>query len=744
MKRLVAVLFLLPSICFGTIYTAASPALTDVTAVATTTGNPSLADGDTVVIPAGIATWTSGISITKAIKIIGAGSGRIVAYDNQSENLTIGTGALTVVIWGYSPGFSSSSFSVGQTLRVYETNSRNNWMQGVVTAWSSPNLTINVTSTGGSGTTHRWLISTLPLTTITANGNGGGLFSLHESTVGNVDFSGLLFNGTPGASGGYLVLAYTTGGKPILVHDCWFQFSNNNETIDSNTNRGVVWNCSFDGSSGNPGSLKTGGSVRIKDPNGTNIGNSWSTASTWGSADATGTGALYVETCDFHTTIAACDIDDYGRMVWRYNLMDHAAYGTHGADTSAVGQRYFEYYNNTGNYSGRSDGTTFNMGNGWIGLVRGGTFVCHDNTLTAMTTGTDYHQSDIHMTVMDLQRATGGARACWGAGTTAGSLYPFPRQCGFGYVTGSGTDGKGESVNPAGVYVGDSEPIYIWNNSRTLTVSLSDFGVGGSGECPASPVPEVTSDYIASGRDYKTIAKPGYTPYTYPHPLTGGLSAPVITTANSVTWEAGTVQTFDVCGVGNPTPSLSESGSMPTGTTFNDNGVDGTCGSNDHATIAAAASTVAGTSSITITAHNSQSPDATQTFTFTFSSSATKIITWVNGNTLTFQQPIFVGQYYSLPRPIRNTGNATANVSSISDSDTTNCSSFMIGSVAIAPVAFRNIVVGLIPRSSGSHSETVTVNGDWTSGTNTLTVNWNATKPPNFRARKRTMTWRRH
>src|ERR1700730_10905928 len=340
----------------GSIVNAASVALADVSAAV-----QSARDGGTVLIPAGNATWTSGVSVSKAIKIVGAGSGRIMAYDDGLEQVTVKTGNLNVKIGGYSPGFSSSSITVGQTLRVSMDNNRPNWLQGVVTAWSSPNLTINVTSKGGSGTTHRWLISTLPSTTIIANHNSSPSFVLTESPNGHLNLSGIKFTGTQGAD--YAMIKWVSGGRAVLIHDCWFEISNAAvDSIRSTANRGVIWNCSFDASTGSPSNLLNNGQISIKDgSNNTIAGTSWSTPSTWGTLDTTGESNFYVETCDFHTMWAATDNDDGGRMVFRYNLQDHASLATHGADSAAFGMRTLEIYNNTGIYHGYSDGTTFNM-----------------------------------------------------------------------------------------------------------------------------------------------------------------------------------------------------------------------------------------------------------------------------------------------------------------------------------------------------------------------------------------------
>jgi hypothetical protein len=495
----------------ASVINAASAALADVTAAIN-----SAANGDTVSIPAGSTTWTSGVSVSKNIQIVGAGSGRIVAYDDGKEMLKIAGGTLNVNIGGFSPGFDGSFFSAGQTLRIFETNSRSNWMQGTVTSYSGNVLTMNITSTGGSGSTHRWLISTIPTTTIVASNNTVPLFAISESSAGHVDLSGINFaSSARGAA--YITVAGTTGGQAVLIHDCWFQLVQDSfESIDVNVNRGVVWNCSFDGSSGNLARLITVGGIRIKDSTGLNTANSWSSASTWGAADTTGQHNFYVETNDFHAFQAACDNDDNGRMVWRYNLMDHATFATHGADTSWYGERYFEYYNNTGVFFGYSDGTTFNMANGWIGLVRGGTFVVHDNTLPLLDSQDYPHKADVLMMVMNLQRRA-GPDGCWGQGTSNGADYPAPRQVGLGYVTGTGRDGLGRTKDSI-TYVGDSEPAYMWANSRQ---PLDHVGVADDGGTSCTN-PDHSSDYLKGGRDFfnGSASKPNYTPYAYPHPLT--------------------------------------------------------------------------------------------------------------------------------------------------------------------------------------------------------------------------------
>ena len=93
--------------------------------------------------------------------------------------------------------------------------------------------------------------------------------------------------------------------------------------------------------------------------------------------------------------------------------------------------------------------------------------------------------------------------------------------------------------------------------------------------------------------------------------VSNGPLAPSITSGSSTTFTAGTAGTFTVGSNGNPTAALSETGALPSGVTFVDNG-DGT------ATLSGTpAAGSGGVHSITITAANGVSPNATQSFTLT-------------------------------------------------------------------------------------------------------------------------------
>jgi hypothetical protein len=86
---------------------------------------------------------------------------------------------------------------------------------------------------------------------------------------------------------------------------------------------------------------------------------------------------------------------------------------------------------------------------------------------------------------------------------------------------------------------------------------------------------------------------------------------PMITSGNSTTFVVGNAGSFTVTTTGDPTPSLSESGAVPSGLTFVDNG-------NGTATLSGMpAAGTAGIHTFSITAQNGFPPNATQSFTLT-------------------------------------------------------------------------------------------------------------------------------
>ena len=122
--------------------------------------------GDTITLPAGTFTWSIPVTISKAVKIQGEGSGRIIG--DTKSSVTIGLGAKT-----FTTTRSGLPITTGQTLRIAkmphppggggsDSNppGRGTYMEGTVTSYSGTTLVMNITSTAGSGTWTFWWIAT--------------------------------------------------------------------------------------------------------------------------------------------------------------------------------------------------------------------------------------------------------------------------------------------------------------------------------------------------------------------------------------------------------------------------------------------------------------------------------------------------------------------------------------------------------------------------------------------------------
>ena len=147
------------------------------------------------------------------------------------------------------------------------------------------------------------------------------------------------------------------------------------------------------------------------------------------------------------------------------------------------------------------------------------------------------------------------------------------------------------------------------NNAEFAQINTCGASIGNGANCIIS----VTFTPAASGERVATLQIVDDAPNpTQTLGVTGlGATAPGITSANSATFVVGVANTFTVTATGLPDPSVGETGALPSGVTFTDNG-DGT------ATLAGTpAVATQGDYPLTITAHNGFGSDATQIFTLT-------------------------------------------------------------------------------------------------------------------------------
>jgi hypothetical protein len=174
------------------------------------------------------------------------------------------------------------------------------------------------------------------------------------------------------------------------------------------------------------------------------------------------------------------------------------------------------------------------------------------------------------------------------------------------------------SITPSSVTAGGA--------AFTLTLAGTGFISGATvnfGTNPAITPSSVTSTQIVATVPTTDIASAGTVNVTVTNPAGGGTSnaqtftinssgrAPTITSASSTTFTVGTAGSFTVTTTGSPTPSLTETGALPSPVTFKDNG-------NGTATLSGTpAAGTAGSYPITIKASNGVGTAASQSFTLT-------------------------------------------------------------------------------------------------------------------------------
>lgn len=201
---------------------------------------------------------------------------------------------------------------------------------------------------------------------------------------------------------------------------------------------------------------------------------------------------------------AGIDAKHGARFVVRYNHMNSGITGPHGTEGQrSRGARVMEFYNNIVSYSfDFPSGTNF----------RSGTGVVHDNQYINKCHGIGNIQA--YRTFHDFGPPFGQANGTnkWDQNDGSGHLQVAIDQPGRGksdLVTGD---------NPTPAFPHNAlEPIYVWGNS----VQNPNY----SGMDTMAPMVE--------GRDiHNNTPMPGYTPYTYPHPLVTGAPAPLAPPTN--------------------------------------------------------------------------------------------------------------------------------------------------------------------------------------------------------------------
>jgi hypothetical protein len=421
----------------------------------------SAANGDTVKIPAGSATWTTGVTVTgKSITLAGAGTGQTIIHRSTTDN-----SVRAILVY---PLAATNTFKMSGI----EFDTVNPASNGIV-AIGVPNGTTPVTA--------------------------------------QFRISNCKFNHTPTGGGS------ASGTRGVYISGTY----------------GLIDHCTFVSTAAN------GGQMITLDPNNTRDGiMTWHTPQAWGDANN-----VFVEDCTFNAygpNDGAIDAYEGVRYVFRHNTVHNTNVGNHGYDSSYRGARSMEIYNNTFT----NDGV---VSVGFPAVIhRAGGLLFHDNTMSGGVIGIGYYiwganplnnrprpmapnaaWGSVSAGVDQISTSNPGAPNFRSAGadpvdgnTVTGGLsagYPLLDQPGRGSFPSYTNGNPGNWPNTTTGYASSAyqvlDPVYTWNNI-VAGVSLNDIGANGE---------PLGVNFMQLNRDYYVdTAKSGYTPYTYPHPLSLG------------------------------------------------------------------------------------------------------------------------------------------------------------------------------------------------------------------------------
>ncbi len=407
-------------------------------------------------------------------------------------------------------------------------------------------------------------------TPIVASGNGTPILQLNTipnflTRVTQIQFSGGITNNVNSNPNDYNANIHVQGGSPNWrIDHCELNRLTGKNILVDDDSFGLIDHNVF------PTFNRIGVEVH-----GLNFGDAdWAAPTQLGSSNA-----VYIEDNYFTdgNNFGAIDISNGGRAVFRHNTMVGSYFNTHGTETSQRyrSSRYVELYNNSFNWGGGKQYNNFYT----VCDIRGGTAVIFSNTAVgyySMALMDNYRATDNDKNFLPFFGATGlrgwdnnGPAIYNGAATVTSNVLvvagtpwtsnqlvgctvydPSNALCGIisantantahfatsrsSYLqisfnqgdnivihhiypnmdqpgVGQGDLLSGDSPNP--VWLNEAaEPVYVWTNSLTVMYSTMTA---------VAPVCMTSYPNMVNGRDYTNgVARPGYTPYVYPHPLT--------------------------------------------------------------------------------------------------------------------------------------------------------------------------------------------------------------------------------
>lgn len=267
--------------------------------------------------------------------------------------------------------------------------------------------------------------------------------------------------------------------------------------------------------------------------------------------------ALYVEDNTFTSTAsggcAAYDTSSGGgRVVFRYNVLTGCMFYVHWTRSAEVGGILSEIYNNK--FIGNSAYNAYPI------RLESGTGVIFNNAVQMANNYAVFDErrgvsSGFGESSAPLGSCDGGKAWDGNAGDASAPGWPCLGQI-----------GRAPGKTLAQIKAGDkqaSAPIYLWNNGpqegcRTGGSCTNSFRVDDNPPyVKATPHPNGQVDYVLNG----TATKPGYSPYTYPHPLQTSRiipppdepTVPVITSGLTATGTVGVLFRYTITAANSPT-----------------------------------------------------------------------------------------------------------------------------------------------------------------------------------------------
>jgi hypothetical protein len=301
-----------------------------------------------------------------------------------------------------------------------------------------------------------------------------GMVTLNKHSTQYTRLSGFRFAG----GDQHVETGETPTGKPYIIDNNYFKMDVDGVALHLGANGGLLHHNQFTAESWTDGDVFSIQTVE-----------DWSQAPTFGTADSAGERNIYFEDNTFTNVVETAPDGDVGaRLVIRHNTYVDSSIVFHGGDPSDSspngGNRQFEIYNNT--FSRVSNQLPLNK---WV-WVRGSTGVIANNVIPKANSPDGSTYPDKVQIRLSL--------AC---------PNPYPMQ----YQVGQS--------NPTPEHP-PSHPVLIFGNTGSGTTDSSFISVDSSdtagGSC-GDPL-----DYIKQGRDYMLSNTWGWTPYVYPHPLSGG------------------------------------------------------------------------------------------------------------------------------------------------------------------------------------------------------------------------------